>query len=218
MSQTKPIKDLLSSSYPSKSELPASLPMRQPTWQQEIIERYKTGENLLCLFNPSNQAEYFKNEERCFTGHAPSVVRVARTFGENVAETWLAIQLFDLATFTSIKKPNDTFADYLEIARIIIAGYGDFKLTEFMVFFQRFKQGLYGTFYGKFDPMVITRALRQFKSEREALLKRYEDKRRQQERQQQWEESQRNSLTYEEWQELRWLFNMGYERKDLKQN
>ena len=109
-----------------------------------------------------------------------------------------------------------TEKEYEEIARIIISGYGDFKLTEFMVFFQRFKQGLYGTFYGVFDPMVITRSLRQFKSEREALLKRYEDKRRQQERQQQWEESQRNSLTYDEWQELRWLFNMGYEMNDLK--
>ena len=165
----------------------------------------------MSLFNPDKQSLYCKSEERCFIGQAPSVVRVARTFGETVAETWLAIQLFDLATFTAVKKPNDTFSDYIETAKIIIAGYPDFKLTEFMVFFQRFKQGLYGTFYGVFDPMVITRALRQFKSEREALLKRYEDKRRQQERQQQWEESQRNSLTYDEWRELKWLFNMGYE-------
>lgn len=145
-------------------------------------------------------------------------MRVARTFGETVAETWLAIQLFDLATFTAVKKPNDTFGDYLEIAKIVIAGYPDFKLTEFMVFFQRFKQGLYGAFYGTFDPMVVTRSLIQFKRDREALLKRYEDSRRQRERQRQWEESQQNSLTYDEWQELRWLFNMGYERKDLKQN
>lgn len=86
------------------------------------------------------------------------------------------------------------------------------------MFFQNFKKGQYGTFYGRFDPMVVTRSLRQFKRDREALLKKYEDKRRQRERQRQWEESQQNSLTYDEWQELKWLFNMGYERKDLKQN
>ena len=148
-------------------------------------------ENLLYLFNPSNQTDYCKNEERCFTGHAPSIVRVARTFGENVAETWLAIQLFDLATFTAVKKPNDTFIDYLEIARIIIAGYPDFKLTEFMVFFQRFKQGVYGTFYGSFDPMVITRALRQFKADREEILGKYADAKAAEERKiekQRWEQ------------------------------
>lgn len=48
-------------------------------------------------------------------------------------------------------------ADFIELARTIILGYGGFKLTEFMVFFQRFKQGLYGTFYGVFDPMVINK-------------------------------------------------------------
>ena len=142
---------------------------------------------------------------------------MSRTFGSHIAESWLEIQLLDLAEFSGVRKDGMTEKEYEEIARIIISGYGDFKLTEFMVFFQRFKQGLYGTFYGVFDPMVITRALRQFKSEREALLKRYEDKRRQQERQQQWEESQRNSLTYDEWQELKWLFNMGYEMNDLKE-
>lgn len=106
--------------------------------------------------------------------------------------------------------------DFIELARIIINGYGDFKLTEFMVFFQNFKKGQYGAFYGRFDPMVITRALRQFKADREKLLRFYEDKKRQRERQRQWEESQRNSLTYDEWRELRWLFNMGYEMNDLE--
>lgn len=75
-----------------------------------------------------------------------------------------------------------TEKEYEEIARIIISGYGDFKLTEFMVFFQRFKQGLYGTFYGVFDPMVITRSLREFRADREKLLRFYEGKKRQEEK------------------------------------
>lgn len=109
-------------------------------------------------------------------------------------------------------------ADFIELARTIILGYGGFKLTEFMVFFQRFKQGLYGTFYGVFDPMVITRSLREFRADREKLLRFYEDKKRHEGKEREWERIRTTSLTFEEWEELKWLFNMGYEMNDLKQN
>lgn len=107
-------------------------------------------------------------------------------------------------------------ADFIELARTIILGYGRFKLTEFMVFFQRFKQGLYGTFYGVFDPMVITRSLREFRADSEKLLRFYEDKKRKEEKEREWERIRTTSLTFEEWEELKWLFNMGYEMNDLK--
>ena len=108
-----------------------------------------------------------------------------------------------------------TEKEYEEIARIIISGYGDVKLTEFLVFLQRFKQGLFVTFYGVFDPMVITRSLREFRADREKLLRFYEDKKRQEEKEREWERIRTTSLTFEEWEELKWLFNMGYEQKDL---
>lgn len=111
---------------------------------------------------------------RCFTGHAPSIARVSRTFGENIAESWLSIQLFDLAEFTQVRNGMET-KDFIELARIIINGYGDFKLTEFMFFFQNFKRGKYERFYGHFDPHVVTRSLRQFKAEREEILGKYAD-------------------------------------------
>lgn len=95
-----------------------------------------------------------------------------------------------------------TEKEYEEIARIIISGYGDFKLTEFMVFFQRFKQGLYGTFYGVFDPMVITRSLREFRADREKLLRFYEDKKRQEERNREWELREKEKATPGQIQEI----------------
>ena len=95
-----------------------------------------------------------------------------------------------------------TEKEYEEIARIIISGYGDFKLTEFMVFFQRFKQGLYGTFYGVFDPMVITRSLREFRADREKLLRFYEDKKRQEERKREWELREKEKATLDQIQEI----------------
>lgn len=95
-----------------------------------------------------------------------------------------------------------TEKEYEDIARIIISGYGDFKLTEFMVFFQRFKQGLYGTFYGVFDPMVITRSLREFRSDREKLLRFYEDKKRQEEKDRERELREKEKATPGQIQEI----------------
>ena len=212
MSNPEFIKNLIP--RPNRSDMQSLQKPSPPSWQQEILAAYKTGENLLCLFSPDKQTEYCKNEERCFTGHAPSIARVARTFGDSVAESWLSIQLFELAEFSKVRNGMEP-ADFIELARTIILGYGGFKLTEFMVFFQRFKQGLYGTFYGVFDPMVITRSLREFRAGREKLLRFYEDKKRQEEKEREWERIRTTSLTFEEWEELKWLFNMGYEQKDL---
>lgn len=215
MSNPESIKNLIP--RPNRSELQSLQKPSPPSWQREILATYKTGENLLCLFSPDNQVRYCQSLERCFIGKAPSIARVSRTFGSHIAESWLEIQLLDLAEFSGVRKDGMTEKEYEEIARIIISGYGDFKLTEFMVFFQRFKQGLYGTFYGVFDPMVITRSLREFRADREKLLRFYEDKKRQEEKKREWERIRTTSLTFEEWEELKWLFNMGYERKDVEQ-
>ena len=213
MSNPESIKNLIQ--RPNRNDMQSLQKPSPPSWQREILATYKTGENLLCLFSPDKQTEYCKNEERCFTGHAPSIARVARTFGDSVAESWLSIQLFELAEFSKVRNGMDP-ADFIELARTIILGYGGFKLTEFMVFFQRFKQGLYGTFYGVFDPMVITRSLREFRADREKILRFYEDKKRHEGKEREWERIRTTSLTFEEWEELKWLFNMGYEMNDLK--
>jgi len=199
MSNPESIKNLIP--RPNRSDMQSLQKPSPPSWQQEILAAYKTGENLLCLFSPDKQTEYCKNEERCFTGHAPSIARVARTFGDSVAESWLSIQLFELAEFSKVRNGMEP-ADFIELARTIILGYGGFKLTEFMVFFQRFKQGLYGTFYGVFDPMVITRSLREFRADREKLLRFYEDKKRQEEKERERELREKEKATPVQIQEI----------------
>lgn len=199
MSNPESIKNLIP--RPNRSDMQSLQKPSPPSWQQEILAAYKTGENLLCLFSPDKQTEYCKNEERCFTGHAPSIARVARTFGDSVAESWLSIQLFELAEFSKVRNGMEP-ADFIELARTIILGYGGFKLTEFMVFFQRFKQGLYGTFYGVFDPMVITRSLREFRADREKLLRFYEDKKRQEEKERERELREKEKATPDQIQEI----------------
>ena len=107
------------------------------------------------------QAKYVKQELRCFFGTAPSLTRVARVYGDEIAESWIEIQLHDLSVFAGCKDKMEV--EQLEsTAKAILYRYGKLKVTELMVFFQRFKAGLYGRFYGVVDGLVITSALNEF--------------------------------------------------------
>lgn len=93
-------------------------------------------------------------------------------------------------------------ADFIELARTIISGYCDFKLTEFMVFFLRFKQDKYDQFFGTFTPGTVTRSLIKFNSDRKELLRFYEDKKRQEERKREWELREKEKATPVQIQEI----------------
>lgn len=135
------------------------------------MTKYKSKENFLTLFAPDRQSKYVtKHLDKCFTGEAPSVKRLEATFGEDTAIVWLNIQLTDLAIYAGIKeKPSIEVLNRL--SEVIIANYHYLKVTEFMVFFQRFKAGKYGSFYGTFDALVITKSLDEFLNFRLTKLK-----------------------------------------------
>ena len=87
------------------------------------------------------------------------------------------------------------------------------KLPELMLFFQQFKAGKYGRFYGSVDPMVITTALQEFlrfRAERLAVIERSIVRAQQKSRTPNvpMALSAASTLTYEEWEEIRWLYNM----------
>lgn len=53
-----------------------------------------------------------------------------------------------------------------ECAWLIAQNYFYLKISELMLFFNYFKQGRYGRFYGSVDPLVIMTSLQQFLRER----------------------------------------------------
>lgn len=77
----------------------------------------------------------------------------------------MEIQLNNLSEFAGCKEKLTT-EQIAETAVMISDGYPHYKLTEFMLFFQRFKRCEYGKFYGAVDPMVILQALATFDEER----------------------------------------------------
>lgn len=199
-----------------------------------IIARYGNDEmNLLTLFNPTKQIEYTLDVKRAYCGHAPALSGVKEAYGGGTARSWLFVQISDLMEFSGCKGKLSV-KQIEELANIILTEYGYLKLTEMMDFFRKFKAGNYGKFYGTVDPMVITCALVEFKRERETILSRLEQQEREKTK---WSDPEyiswrrrmetdrkrrifytRNfvspDFSYEDFREIWWLFNMGYERKD----
>lgn len=153
------------------------------------------------------------NVEKCFTGDTPTIFEVRRAYSSATVDSWLDIQLADLVRFCGVKGKEE-FSQIIDpVIQVVSDNFGYLKLSELMLFFQQFKAGRYGRFYGTVDPMVITEALQQFlefRSERLALIersrRRAEQARRQAERAER--ELRGELLTAEEWKELEWLFNI----------
>lgn len=196
-----------------------------------VVERYHNEDNFLTLFNPSKQVAYTRDLYRTFRGNAPSLGLVAKSFGPGARDNWIDIQLTELAVFSGCKdKFNSHQIDTL--IGIIAEEYGYLKVTELMYFFRKFKAGEYGKFYGAVDPLTITCALKEFCDDRRAILHRLDqtDKERQKRDDHQhhtyllrYREHTRkcffyscnfrsNDFTFEEFEEIWWLFNLGYER------
>lgn len=149
---------------------------------------------------------------RCFTGDAPTLQDVRQAYSAEISDSWLDVQLTELVRFCGVRK--DAFADVVDpLIAVISDNFGFLKVSELMLFFQQFKAGKYGRFYGSIDPMVITTAIQsflQYRAEQISIIdkdrQREEAKRREAERA---ERASRGELiSYDEWREIGWLFNM----------
>lgn len=242
MSDPKPLSSLLPNRNDSndRCQLPTSSPetsgamTRLSPEAKAVICRFETPANLLASFNPQMQVQYTLDKRRAYMGKAPVLGVVGKAFSTGTAKSWVIVQLWDLAEFCGCKtKMTERQMD--ELAQIICAEYGYMKLTELMDFFRRFKTGEYGKFYGAVDPMVITCALQEFRRDRAQIIDRFrrddEEERKRNDpeyiefvrKQRRWEKICKffvrnfgypRDYTIEEFAEIWWLFNLGYERKD----
>lgn len=179
------------------------------------IKAYGDGLNFLRIFNPDAQYGFCKNLRRCFTGTAPSLHVLAQAFGNSTAESWLEIQINDLSEFSGCKDKL-SIRQQEQIARTVIATYGHLKVTELMYFFLLFKGGHFGKFYGAVDGLVITEALNAFSRIRLERLQTYEREEQDRRREEETRHRAQTTMTYAEWTELKWMFNMGYEPWRIK--
>lgn len=183
---------------------------------EAIREKYPSPESLLLTFNPDTQVACVEQGNRCFTGMAPTLYEVRLTYGGPTAEMWLEIQLRDLSEFAGCREKMSE-VQIENAAQTIILHFGFLKITELMVFLQQFKAGIYGKFYGVVDGLVITEALQGFMRFRADKLRSIETARLKDVEQLRLQDRERQLaagelLTMSEWEEIRWLFNLGYEK------
>lgn len=190
----------------NSNDLKRSQDTSQPCWVTEIRQRYGTADEILKTFSPSRQSEFAKARDKCLTGHAPSVARLARAYGHNIAVAWLELQLVEVGETCGARKQD--VAQLQSTAEALICEYGYLKMTEWMLFFSKLKIGVFGSFYGAVDSMRIGECLKEFLTWRSGELARIERERREAERRKEEERESRETLTYDEWQTLRWYFNM----------
>ena len=129
----------------------------------------------------------------------PTLAELNAAFGRNTSAAWLAVQLADLSIYTGAKNLSKRQQD--QLAEIITTEFYWLKVSELLLFFHRFKTGSYGTFFGAVDPMVVTRALREFILERNDIIAEVEA-REKAERER--EERRLNPpITREEWERIK---------------
>lgn len=199
-----------------KSEPGSGLSIRKQecsltTTQMKFLKRYETAEKLMATFIPEQQTNFARYPERCFGGNSPTLADVRNIWGGNYSNYWLENQLRDLNEYVGCSKKMDIL-QIEDTARVIIADSFFLKLSEVMLFFARLKAGRYGKFYGSVDPMTITTALQKFKDERITELGKIEEAKKKEIRE---TRDTTDTMSYAEWQELKWLFNMGYERDPI---
>lgn len=239
MSQTQLISDILpkthlptnSSNLPSVSSAGAIAQLSPAA--RNLLAAYRNEDNFLSCFNPGRQVALTKDIASAFLGNAPSLGLVATAFGEDARDNWLDIQITELAAFSGCK---DKLTDHQiqSLIDIVAEEYSYLKVTEIMYFFRKFKAGDYGKFYGTVDPLTITCALKEFCNDRLAILNRLEkdenEKRKRNDPDhirdlRQYNAYQRMATFYslnfrskdfsmDDFREIWWLFNLGYERGD----
>lgn len=167
---------------------------------------------LLADYAPQLQALYCRPEHvpRLFTGKAPTLYDIQNAYSSETAEAWLGMQLMNLNEFANVGNKLTEF-QLDDLAKCIAATFGHLKTTELMFFFHLFKCGKFGRFYGSVDGLIIMGALQDFMKLRADELTKCEQAERDAARAAEDAERLAEAMSREEWDEVSWLYNLGYE-------
>lgn len=166
----------------------------------QLAGPFQTAKFLFEVCNPSFQNVIARREDEYYgSNRAPSLAAVSAAHGNKVCESWLSIQLQDLAEYAGAKdKMRDLQCE--NAASIISSQFYFLTIAEMLIFFVHFKAGKYGRFYGAVDPLVITQALQEFVKERAVKIEKKERERRNAEHE---ASAQSEGITYEQYLELK---------------
>lgn len=108
-------------------------------------------------YSPANMAYVLHNWKKAYTAECPTLWDVKNELGIDVASLWIEGQITALYGSSSNKELG--VVDGIHFFAISFAAYViNFKLTELMLFFARYKAGKYNNSYSTFDTQKIGNA------------------------------------------------------------
>ena len=158
-----------------------------------VVSRFGSDRQFMEKVSYKTQTAFGKNPEKAVMGDYPTLNDINAAYGKGFAVEWLISHVTNLSLYTNAK--NMDVNQIAEVSDVLAAEYKHLKITELLLFFFWFKSGRYGRFYGSVDPMVITCAMKDFVEERNAIIDRCEQKRREAEA----EKGKVGAVSYEEW-------------------
>lgn len=159
------------------------------------MSEHPDGAKYLSMFSASNMMRYCRAVERCFTGNAPVIRDLCDAYGENLCVAWLSGLIYDLNEFVGQRQQTPQQSDAL--AWMLLDESKQYKLTEVMFFFYRYKMGLQGEFYGGVNSSKVLSDLKKFKEVQGEILSRIYEKEEKMRLEREREERKKTSLTRE---------------------
>lgn len=147
-----------------------SLPTKK---KQKILAQLEKDLSKLNLkFGPAHLGYVLSNVEKAYLAEVPSLGEVMREYGENNGVLWIHMHV--LALYGSSSNKDKGIADGIPFFSSVFASkVKQYKLTELMLFFARYKAGMYDNSYSTFDARRIgTAFFQEFLPERNCELDR----------------------------------------------
>lgn len=124
------------------------------------------------VYSPSHWGYALRNPERAYAADSPTVSDIANAFGDGYAAMWVRGQLLFLYGMSPSrdKAAADGIKPFAECFTALVKPY---KLSELMLFFARYRAGMYDNSFAQFDTRRIGNAFfREFVPERNTELDR----------------------------------------------
>ena len=166
--------------------------------QKEIAKKKSDKTKFLMAYSPAAQRTLCSDKQLCFFGNFPTLADINKEYGTQTSVAWLIPQLLDLSEFCGCKDKLQG-ESLEECAWLIAQNYYFLKVSELMLFFNYFKQGRYGHFYGSIDPLVIMSMICKFARERGDAYTEYENEKNMQ----RLAEQKKNSISHAEYLRLK---------------
>ena len=143
---------------------------RKPTTTQQGLARnecntavaafktsYPSPSDVQRAYNPVHWGYTANNPQKAYQAACPTLMEYDSAYGHGEAANWIDIQVS--ALFGASSKADKTLADSIGIfANTFAAEVRTYKLSELMLFFARYKAGVYDNSYATFDTRRIGNA------------------------------------------------------------